>query len=127
MSANNEVSEWIRLAEMDIATAHHMFNTFHPKPLEIVCFHSQQAVEKIIKCYLVSQGHEPLKTHDLQVLMEMCIDINALFDDVYEEAITLTSYAVRVRYPTELDITEQDAATALENADKVIRLAKTQL
>jgi len=46
MNAENSCSEWVRLAEMDMATARHMFETFQPKPLEIVCFHAQQAAEK---------------------------------------------------------------------------------
>ena len=29
MNAENDISEWIRLAEMDLATARHMFNTFY--------------------------------------------------------------------------------------------------
>ena len=127
MSANNDVSEWIRLAEMDLATAHHMFETFHPQPLEIVCFHSQQAAEKIVKCYLVSKGIEPPKTHDMQVLIEMCIELDNTFNEIYVEATTLTNYAVRLRYPTELGLLESDASKAIENADIIISFVKDQL
>ena len=127
MSANNDISEWVRLAEMDVATAHHMLKTFYPKPLEIVCFHAQQAAEKIIKGYLVSQGIEPPKTHDMQVLLEMCVEIDIKFDDIYEEATTLTNYAVRLRYPTELALTEQDAEKAIENADKVMDFVRAYI
>ena len=124
MNINNETAEWIRLAGMDIATAHHMFETFTPKPLEIVCFHSQQAAEKMLKSFLVSQGIEPPKTHDMQVLLEMCIEIDGSFDEIYEEAIMLTNYAVRFRYPAELGITELDTKKALENADKIMLFVK---
>ena len=124
MSVNNDISEWIRLAEMDLATARHMFNTFHPIPLEIVCFHSQQAAEKIIKSYLVLQEIEPPKTHDMQVLLEMCLEFDIGFNDIYEEATTLTNYAVRLRYPIELGLIEQDAEKALDNAVKVMDFVK---
>ena len=127
MNMNNDTAEWIRLAEMDLATAHHMFKTFSPKPFEIVCFHSQQAAEKMLKCFLVSHGIEPPKTHDMQVLLEMCIEVDSTFNEIYEEAITLTNYAVRLRYPAELGITELDTENAIENADKVMLFVKKVL
>ena len=127
MNANNDISEWIRLAEMDLATAHHMFQTFYPKPLEIVCFHAQQTAEKIIKCYLVSLGIEPQKTHDLQVLLDACIEIDIIFDNIYEEAVALTNYAVSLRYRTELELLESDAETAIKNADKIMAFVKAHL
>ena len=40
------IKEWLRFVEMDRSTAQHLFNTMHPQPLEIICFHCQQAVEK---------------------------------------------------------------------------------
>jgi len=127
MSENNDISEWTRLAEMDISTARHMFDTFHPKPLEIVCFHSQQAAEKTVKGFLASRGILPPKTHDMQTLIEKCIEIDAGFDDIYEEATTLTNYAVHLRYPTELDLIEQDAIQAIHNADKVMSYVMSKL
>ena len=127
MSVSNDVSEWIRLAEMDLSTANHMFNTFHPKPLEIVCFHSQQAAEKMLKCYLVSQKIEPPKTHDMQVLLEMCIEIDNGFNSIYSEAALLTNYAVRFRYPSELELIEQDAVNAIGHANKVMAFVTDML
>ena len=127
MNESNDTHEWIRLAEMDLATAHHMFETFFPKPLEIVCFHSQQAAEKMLKCYLVSNTIEPPKTHDMQVLIEMCIEIKNEFNDIYTEATTLTNYAVRLRYPIELELVERDAEKAIEYADTVMMFVKENL
>ena len=127
MNVNSEISEWIRLADMDLATAHHMFDTYHPKPLEIVCFHSQQAAEKILKCYLVSKGIEYPKIHDMQVLIEMCIEFDDEFNNIYVEATTLTNYAVSLRYPTELGIEESDTIKAIENSDKVMKFVREKL
>ena len=126
MSVNNDVSEWVRLADMDLKTAHHLFMTFHPKPLEIVCFHSQQAVEKILKCYLLTHNIEPPKTHDIQFLLEMCLEICNDFNVIYADATTLTNYAVRLRYPVELGLVESDAQKALETADKAMIFVKSK-
>jgi HEPN domain-containing protein len=124
MSTENNHEEWIRLAEMDIATAHHMFETYRPKPLEIVCFHSQQTAEKMLKCYLVSQNIEFPKIHDTQVLCEMCAESDSRFNEVYKEAVMLTRYSVIPRYPAELGITEQDALKAIAYADTVMDFVK---
>ena len=110
---------------MDMATARHMFETYHPKPLEIVCFHSQQAAEKMLKCYLISQEIDAPKTHDMRKLCELCIDIEKGFDEIYEPAVLLTRYSVIPRYPAELGLIDQDAAKAIEQADAVVEFVKT--
>jgi HEPN domain-containing protein len=127
MNADNNLSEWIRLSDMDMATARHMFETYHPKPLEIVCFHSQQAAEKMLKCFLVSQEVEAPKTHDMRNLCDLCIELKEGFNEIYEPAVLLTRYGVIPRYPAELGLIEQDAVEAIEHAEKVIAFVKNTL
>ncbi|MBN2050303.1 MAG: HEPN domain-containing protein [Spirochaetales bacterium] len=40
-----------------------------PGPLEIICFHCQQAAEKALKAYLAYNEIRPPKTHDLDELI----------------------------------------------------------
>jgi HEPN domain-containing protein len=114
------IVEWLRLARMDIATSRHMFDTYYPKPLEVICFHAQQAAEKMLKCYLISQCIEVPKTHDLQVLCDMCIERHERFNEIYDAAVLLTRYAVIPRYPAEIEIIETDAVDALLHAETVM-------
>jgi len=109
----------VRLAKMDLATARHMFETYHPIPLEIVCFHSQQAAEKMLKCFLTSHDIVFPKTHDMQVICEMCADIDERFNEIYKQSVLLTRYSVIVRYPAELGLEEKDAISAIEHAEAV--------
>ena len=44
-----ETREWYNMAAMDLGVAGHLDATYHPKPLEIICYHCQQAAEKAIK------------------------------------------------------------------------------
>jgi len=113
------VMEWKRLADMDLATANHMFRTYHPVPVEVVCFHSQQAAEKMLKCFLVSKGIEPPKIHDLRKLIQMCIEIDDGFNEIFKEATLLTRYAVLPRYPVEFELIESDGETAIKHASHV--------
>lgn len=44
-----EIKEWYDMAAMDLGVAKHLDTTYHPKPLEIICYHCQQSAEKVIK------------------------------------------------------------------------------
>jgi HEPN domain-containing protein len=46
------IAEWLKIAYDDFDSALHLFNTKHPKPLEIICYHCQQSVEKALKAFL---------------------------------------------------------------------------
>ena len=48
-----EVQQWLAFAKMDMDTARHLYDTFYPKPLPIICYHCQQAAEKSIKAVIV--------------------------------------------------------------------------
>jgi len=124
MNVDSNYNEWIRLADMDIATAKHMFSTYHPIPLEIVCFHSQQAAEKMLKCYLVTQNITIPKIHDMQLLCEKCIEFEDKFNNIYESSVMLTRYSVIPRYPAEWGITEEDAKKSIEDAEIVMIFIK---
>ena len=41
-----EAKEWLSFSESDLGVADHLNKTYHPKPLEIICFHCQQAAEE---------------------------------------------------------------------------------
>ena len=44
--AKESFSEWLRYANMDLDAAKFLFENQYPKPLEIICYHCQQAAEK---------------------------------------------------------------------------------
>lgn len=113
------IEEWVRLANMDLNTATHMFETFRPIPLEVVCFHSQQAAEKMLKCFLVFKGIVPPKTHNLGELLKMCTKYESGFTEITQEAALITDYGVLPRYPAELELEEHDGKTAIKYANKV--------
>ena len=128
MKDSLDVTEWIRFAEMDYNTSSHMSETYQPVPLEIVCYHCQQCAEKIFKAYLIAQAEPLKKTHDLNLLLNMCVNYNAEFDEYAAMCITLTSYAFLTRYPVGEDaITENDMKTALKNTLEILEFTKKRL
>ena len=43
---------WIEFAKTDLGVAKHLDEQYYPKPLEIICYHCQQAAEKAIKAII---------------------------------------------------------------------------
>lgn len=113
------VKEWLKFASNDINCAKHSLS-MHPVPLEIVCYHCEQAAEKALKGYLIYQNVEPPRTHILKLLCKMCTDIDETFKEISEQCGNLTLYGVQPRYPFEIDITENDMKKAILDAGQVM-------
>ena len=122
-----DVAEWLRFVKMDQNTACHLFESMHPQPLEIICFHCQQAVEKAIKALFVLKEIEIVKIHDLGMLIKM-IQTEIVFPDTITiSAIRLTKYAATFRYPQSPDIDEALTRKALTDMETVITWCKEQI
>ena len=50
------IKEWMDFAKMDYLTAKHLYGNMYPKPLEIICYHCQQSIEKLLKGVLITKG-----------------------------------------------------------------------
>ena len=120
-----QAQEWMRFAEMDLHSAEYLLN-MHPVPLEIICYHCQQSAEKHLKGYLILNGKNPPKTHDLDELRKLCAEISNMFTDIADHCSDLTAYGVQPRYPMEIKLEEHDIRQALNSArtirDLIIKL-----
>ena len=65
------VREWVAKADNDLKTAVHTLKLGQECPTDTVCFHAQQCVEKYLKAYLVLQGVDFPKTHDIERLVAL--------------------------------------------------------
>ena len=119
-------TEWLIIAETDLGVARHLYETYHPKPLEIICYHCQQAAEKAIKAVIVeygAQGGMP-KLHDLAFLLDQVKNMVVVDDKYYDYADELTPYGVAVRYPSELFLEKRHAVSALNHAAELLKWAR---
>lgn len=112
-------------AETDLGVARHLFETYRPQPLEIICYHCQQAAEKAIKAVIVANGARGgmPKQHDLSFLLNQIKNMVEIDDRYYDYADALTPYGVAVRYPNELDVEERHAAAAIKYASELLAWA----
>ncbi|HJA80804.1 MAG TPA: HEPN domain-containing protein [Candidatus Mediterraneibacter intestinipullorum] len=102
MKNEKTLKEWMEFARMDFLAAKHLYEHMYPKPLEIICYHCQQAIEKLLKGVLISRGVTIEKTHDLGLLAEMLQEYTEVDEKYLEICDDLTPYGVKIRYPQEL-------------------------
>ena len=122
-----DVAQWLHVVDMDRNTAYHLFKTMHPKPLEIICFHCQQAAEKAIKTLFIVYEIEIIKIHDLGMLIKTIQPKTAFPETVKLSAISLTKFAATFRYPDYPDIDEELTKKALADMDVVVDWCKEQI
>jgi HEPN domain-containing protein len=115
------VKDWLRFAEENILLARSgMKEEF--SPYHTICFLCQGSAEKYLKAFLVWNGWELKKTHDLVELLGYCVDYDTGFEAFKEECLLLNEYITEGRYPGDLPfegITEKDAQAAVDAAGKI--------
>lgn len=102
--------EWVEKAEEDYRAAVALDESDVPA---VVCFLSQQCIEKYLKAALVALGKEPPRTHDLIHMQERVAKLDPRFSTFAEPLQVLMPYSVLVRYPGG-KVTSADARAARE-------------
>jgi len=108
---------WLLKGDSDLATAKR--TTGSEGPYDTACFHAQQAVEKYLKAVLAFAGKEIPRTHDLEEIQLLCVDLISHPDFSKLALEELSDYAVSVRYDFEFWPDVKTAQDALEIAKKV--------
>jgi HEPN domain-containing protein len=72
-------------------------------PDDLIGFHSQQALEKLLKAALAHAGVAPPRIHDLGELVARLADVGLSPPDSASEARALVPWAVEFRYEDVLD------------------------
>ena len=86
---------WIRYAKSDLNLA----GVARPSGvlLEVLCFHAQQAAEKVLKAVLVALRIPVPHTHNIGMLLDLLPDEVNIPPDIQDSRL-LTDYAVMGRY-----------------------------
>lgn len=120
------VRAWLTKAEHDRRTAEAALNQ-HPPITDTAAFHCPQAVEKLLKAYLVHRGAAFEKVHDLEVLLAQCARWDAAFSELIERVEPLSAFAVRFRYPGPADPTVEQVRAALAAVAEVQQFVAARL
>ena len=121
MSENLEIArQWLSKAMNDLLNADNNLKS-EVVPFDTVCFHCQQAAEKLLKAYLVGNGQEYPFTHDLFLILEKILPFNSEVDELRDSLAILIPYAVEVRYPDDWYMpSDEDAKEAREAVNNVL-------
>lgn len=93
------IRQWIAKAADDLIVIEKL-TQFEVVATSAVCFHCQQVVEKYLKAYLIANGVEIRKTHNIEFLLAECEEFDADFGEI--DPKDLNDFGVDVRYPGDI-------------------------
>ena len=110
------------MAESDIVSTKILFTeTFYPADLKnnIICFHATQAVEKLLKGYIISNGKEIGMTHNLNDLNEIAAKIDCSFSNIREHCALLNTLIPNLKYRAKKSITKQNMDELIKSLENI--------
>lgn len=93
------VRGWVAKAESDLFVVQQILDT--PGPYDAACFHAQQAIEKFLKSVLLLYEVQVPRTHDLEELQRLCLEVCSVPELAALDLTQITDYAVAARYDIE--------------------------
>ena len=119
MTNPDDPRTWVTKAENDLLNIRNNLAA-ERVPWDTVCFHAQQAAEKMLKAFLASRGQAVSRTHDLVALLADAVATAGRLEALETDCRLLTSYAVMLRYPGAADEpSEEDGREAVAAAERV--------
>ena len=94
-----QAATWLAKAVGDLQVAERELAVLQRPNFDAVCFHAQQAAEKLLKAALVARGVHPPKVHDLVHLDTLLRRCMPGWSFSIPDLSTLSSLAVDARYP----------------------------
>lgn len=95
----NYIRQWIEKAGDDLIVIEKL-TEFEVVATSAVCFHCQQVVEKYLKAFLIANGVEIRKTHNIEFLLAECEEFDSDFSLI--DPKDLNDFGVDVRYPGDI-------------------------
>ena len=127
MNNPDDPRTWIAKAENDLLNIRNNLKA-RQVPWDTICFHAQQAAEKVLKAFVVSRGQIVSRTHDLEALLAEAVAVDGSLEALEADCRLLTPYAVMLRYPGVGDEpSEQEARLAVAAAERVCEQVRAAL
>jgi HEPN domain-containing protein len=99
------VRQWILKAGDDLLVIQKL-TEFEIIATSAVCFHCQQVVEKYLKAFLIANGIENKRTHNIEYLLAQCEEFDSDFSSI--DPKDLSDFGVDIRYPGDMYIPTAD-------------------
>lgn len=119
------VESWLNKAEHDLITIQRLLE-IEPVILDNACFHCQQAIEKYLKAYLIYNGLDIERTHNIIALLDQCANFDPVFGTI--DPLDINAYAVQGRYPdSNLMPSKEEAESYYQLALEIKSLIKERI
>ena len=123
----NTHEAWLHKAHNDIKSSKKLLEGDDPL-MDTAIYHTQQCAEKALKAYLAYKKQELQKSHDLEFLVECCMQIDSSFEVLYIYSEKLTPYATAFRYPDIcLEPDYDDVESAIDMATEILLFIENKL
>jgi len=112
----------IYFAENDIITVKELLvGSCYPadRKYNIICFHTIQAVEKLLKSYIIDNGIKIAKTHNLDYLHKAIVKIDASFSKIKNDCILLNMLTPSLKYSSRKVITKKMIDEILKSLENI--------
>ena len=125
LSTNPLTFEWIQMAEDDYASARHLHQ--EQKSMDdIICFLSQQCIEKYLKAWLQENDVPFRKTHDLEKLLSLIVPTIPDWQAWHAHFSVFSKDAIDFLYPGKY-ATPKDALQAMQICSEVRQAIRAEL
>lgn len=118
-------ADWLRLAERDWSRVRRLLDECDP---ELAGFCLQQAVEKLLKAFLLSRGWRLRRIHNLDALLDDAVTYDPSLELFRSVCQKITAFYIVERYPLVIDtsVTEEDVSSAMEQVRGLIARLQAQ-
>ena len=118
--------DWYNRAEQDLRGARILLE--HDGGNELVAFHCQQAMEKMLKGWLLKASGELTEGHSLVFLCRKAIAAGAPLRDALRDCAYVNQFYLETRYPadTYIPVSDQEAHDCIEIAGTVLLALEDQ-
>jgi len=118
-------ADWLRVAEKDWKRAERIVD----EDPELAGFCLQQAVEKFLKAYLLSQGWQLRRIHNLDALLDDAAAFDSSLEEFRDECQKITAFYFMERYPFTMEsgINEEDVRSSLERIKGLVEKLRKEI
>jgi HEPN domain-containing protein len=114
--------ELVYMAESDIISTKILFSeTYYPidRKYNIIFFHATQAVEKLLKGYIISNGKKVKPIHNLKYLNKTATEIDNSFSNIREYCASLNDLIPNLKYSSRRIFTKHDMSEIIKSLESV--------
>lgn len=117
--AKKEIEEWILKDDKDLEEAKFLLE--NNRPFENVAYFIHQAIEKYLKGFLINNGWELKKIHDLVKLVKEAIKFDKSFEKFIPAMEEITDFYIESRYQVVyiVEYTKEEIEKALKTAESL--------